>query len=266
MNNYNRFLERKSVLLGLIIFIIVAGTFVYNQRVTARLQEDGTLVLSVADENTGVSYIIGIDNLNNEVNGMIEYDRSSANGIKQYREFNNQELAKILQNNMDSVASIPVKITFNRPLNQVEFTKFIKQYAIGVKYYTIYMLEPDGKIATIQGSPSDTELVPIEFFNTATTSISQEYNTSAEFLGWVEVEGTVEVNHISEVKADQRVFLIDVMQLFLESKLTEESLVQAGVAPSTRRELLKVGFTEIYRAPLAWELYHWGLMELGEQE
>jgi hypothetical protein len=233
--------------------------------VTARPQEDGTLVLSVVDENSGVSYVIGVDNLNNEVNGMIEYDRTSVAGIEKYRAFNDQELAKILQN-VDAMKSIPVNITFNTPLDQTNFTEFVKQYEISVKSYIIYMREPDGKIATIQGGPSDTELVPVEFFNTATTSISQEYNSGAEFVGWVEVDGTVQAKHVSEIKADQHVFMIDVMQLFLESKLTDEALAKAGIAKDVRRELLQFGFTEIYRAPIAWEVYHLGLMDLGSQK
>lgn len=260
MNNYNKFDESKWILLVLTIFVILAGFVISYQGVTARPQEDGTLVIQVADENSGISYVIGVDNLNNEVNGMIEYDQNSEDGIEKYREFNDQELTKILQN-VDTMKGIPVKITFNTPLDQTNFTEFVKQYEIGVKNYTIYMLEPDGKIATIQGGPSNTELVPIEFFDIATTSISQEYNTGAEFVGWVEVDGTVQAKHISEIKADQRVFMVDVMQLFLESKLTDEALAEAGIAGSVRQELLQFGFTEIYRAPVAWGLYHLGLMQ-----
>jgi len=55
--------------------------------------------------------------------------------------------------------------------------------------------------------------------------------------------------------------MIDIMQLFLESRLTDEALATAGVAKSVRQELLRAGFTDIYRAPVAWNLYHLGLMQ-----
>jgi hypothetical protein len=264
MNNYIKFFKSKWILLVILIFGILVGFAISKQGVTARPQEDGTLVLSVEDETSGVLYVIGVDNLNNEVNGMIEYDQNSAPGIEKYRAFNNQELANILQN-ADAMDNIPVKVTFNTPLNQAEFAELVKQYGIDVKKYIIYMLEPDGKIATIQGSPSDTELVPAEFFNTATTSISQEYNTGAEFIGWVEVDGTVQANRIPDIKADRRIFLVDIMPVFLESKLTDKVLAEAGIAKDVRQELLQFGFTEIHQAPLAWSLYHLGLMQTNPQ-
>ncbi len=260
MANYSRTLKSKWTLLVLAILVITSGFTMFSRDETARPQEDGTLVLSVEDEISEVSYVIGVDNLANEANGMIEYDQNSRAGIEKFREFNNRELVRVLQN-MPAMGSIPARITFSRPLSQAEFTEFADRYDIGVKFYTIYMLEPDGKIATIQGSPSDTELVPGEYFNMTTTSISQEYNDGAEFVGWVEVDGMVPVNRISEMKADQRVYMIDVMQLFLEARLTDEALAAAGVAKSVRQELLRTGFTDIYRAPVAWNLYHLGLMQ-----
>jgi len=260
MTNYSRTLKSKWALLVLAILVIVSGFTMFSRDATARPQEDGTLVLSVEDEISEVSYVIGVDNLANEANGMIEYDQNSRAGIEKFREFNNRELVGILQN-MPAMGSIPARITFSRPLSQGEFTEFADRYDIGVKYYTIYMLEPDGKIATIQGSPSDAELVPDENFNMTTTSISQEYNDGAEFVGWVEVDGMVQVNHISEMKADRCVHMIDVMQLFLESRLTDEALAAAGIGKSVRQELLRTGLTDIYRAPAAWNLYHLGLMQ-----
>lgn len=260
MNNYIKFFKSKWILLLLTIFGILVGFVISNQGVTARPQEDGALVLSVEDETSGVSYVIGVDNLNNEVNGMIEYDQNSAAGIEKYRAFSNQKLASILQNT-DATDHIPVKVTFNTPLNQAEFAELVNQYEIDVKKYIIYMLEPDGKIATIQGSPSNTELVPAEFLNTATASISREYNADAEFIGWVEMDGTVQVNRIPDIQADQRIFLVDIMHLFLESKLTDEVLAEAGMAKDVRQELLQFGFTEIHQAPLAWSLYHLDMME-----
>lgn len=261
MNHYNKIFKRKWFLPLLAILAFTSVFAIFSRGVTARPQEDGTLVLAVEDKNSGVSYVIGVDNLHNEVNGMIEYNQDSVASIEKYREFNNQELAKILQD-ANATDSIPARITFSKPLDQAEFTKFVSQYEIDVKFYTIYMLEPDGKIATIQGSPSDAELIPGEYFDMATTSISQEYNNGAEFVGWVEIDGTVQVNHISEMKTDHGVFLIDVMQTFLESKLTDDALTSAGVGRSARQELLQAGFTEIYRAPVAWNLYHLGLMQM----
>ena len=259
MTNCIKWLSHKWILLTLIIIVILAGLAISNRRATARPQEDATIVLSIEDEPSGISYLIGVDNQANEVIGRIDYD-DTATGIAKYQEFNNKELAGILQD-IDAIDTIPVKITFNAPLGQTAFTEFVEQYQIDAKNYTIYMLEPDGKIATIQGSPSDTELVPGEYFNMTTTSISQEYNGGAELVGWVEVDGTVRVNRISEMKADQRIYMIDIMQLFLESRLTDEALATAGVAKSVRQELLRAGFTDIYRAPVAWNLYHLGLMQ-----
>lgn len=263
MNSDMKRLNYKWILLASAVIVVFAGFVISNRRATARPQEDATIVLAIEDKPLGVSYLIGVDNQANEVIGRVEYDRT-VTGIENYRTFNNQELTQILQNT-DTKDTIPVKVTFSTPLSQAEFTEFVEQFEISVENYIIYMLEPDGKTATIQGSPSDAELIPVEFFNTATTSISQEYNSGAELLGWVEVNGTVQANHISEMQTDARVFLIDVMQLFLESKLTGEALASAGVARSVRQELLQAGFTEIYQAPVAWELYHLGMMELDHQ-
>jgi len=265
MNSTIKFIKGKWTLLGLAVIVILIGFVVMNQRATARPQEDGTLVLAVANENTGVSYLIGVDNLANEVNGRIEYDSSTATGIEQYREFNNQELAKLLQN-VDAADSIPVKITFNSPFSQEKFAEFVEQYQIEVENYLIYMLEPDGKIATIQGGPTETELVPTEFFNIATSSVAQEYSPGAEFLGWVEVNGTVQANRVSQINDDPHVFLVDVMRLFLETKLTDEALATAGIPGVTRRNLLNNGYAEIQQRPLAADLYHLGLMKLNTQE
>lgn len=265
MNNHIKVFTSKWALLVLAILVVLAGFIISNRGVTARPQEDGTLVLAVENEHTGVSYLIGVDNLANEVNGRIEYDSSTVTGIEQYRAFNNQELAKILQD-VDSMAGIPTKITFNSPLSQEELTEFVQQYEIEVESYLIYMLEPDGKIATIQGGPSDGELVPTTFFNAATGSISQEYSPGAEFLGWVEVSGTVQASRVSELNKDPHVFLVDIMRLFLETKLTDEALAAAGIPGATRRNFLQNGYAEIQQRPLAADLYHLGLMKLDTQE
>ncbi|GIK57582.1 MAG: hypothetical protein BroJett015_32450 [Chloroflexota bacterium] len=84
MINYNKLLRSAWLLLALAVFGILTWFVISNQRVTARPQEDGTLILSEKDEATGVLYVIGVDNLNNEVNGMIEYDYNSADGLERY--------------------------------------------------------------------------------------------------------------------------------------------------------------------------------------
>ena len=256
MNYYiKRFNNKWVALLILAIFLILLGFMTSNRSVGAQSQEDITLVLS-EDNKSGITYAIAVDNIGKELLARIEYDRSSMESINQYREFNNRELDKLLQN-MPISDSIPLKITFSTPLSQEEFAEFVEKYKLDVDSYYIYMLEPDGNIATIQGSPSEEELVPGMFFNAATNSISEEYSPGVELLGWVEVDGTVSVQQISEIKADERVFLVDVMQLFLESQVTNELLANVGVAKDIRQELLQVGFTEIYRGgPLAWDLYY----------
>jgi len=197
--------------LALATFVTLTGFVIWNQGVTARPQEDATIVLSVEDEQSGVSYLIGVDNLENEVVAMVEYDHRTMVNLDKYREFTNRELAKILQN-AEPMDSIPLRITFNSPQSQKEFTDFVKQHEIDVESYYIYMLEPDGKIATIQGGPSEEELVPGMFFNAATDSISQEYSPGVEFLGWVEVDGAVQAKRVSQINNDPRVFLADAMQ------------------------------------------------------
>jgi len=265
MDTTTKRVKSKWILLTLATFVTLTGFVIWNQGVTARPQEDGVIALSVEDEQSGVSYLIGVDNLENEVIARVEYDHSTMAGLDKYRAFNNRELAKILQN-AEPMDSIPLKITFNSPQSQKEFTDFVKQHEIDVESYYIYMLEPDGKIATIQGGPSEEELVPGMFFNAATDSVTQEYAPGAEFLGWVEVDGAVQANRVSQISNDQRVFLVDVMQLFLEAKLTDELLAEAGIAKDIRRDLIEFGFTGIHRGPLAGHLYHLGLEELDTQK
>ncbi|MEZ4517128.1 MAG: hypothetical protein R3C44_09930 [Chloroflexota bacterium] len=150
----------KWLLFPLVATVILAGFVISNRKVTAQPQEDFILVLSTEDKASGVSYHIGIEA--NEVVGQVDYD-FTATGIEKYREFNDRELTNILQNK-DATDPIPVRITFSKPLDQAAFTQFVDEYGIDVNFYTIYMLEPDGKVATISGSPSDTELVPGRVF------------------------------------------------------------------------------------------------------
>lgn len=255
MNNRIRFHKTKWVLLVSVIAAVIIGFAASSQIATGRPQEDGTLILSVEDEVSGVSYLIGVDNLAHEVNAEVEYDNSTANGIERYRAFNNRELVRILKE-IDPVESIPVKITFKSPLNEEEFTKFVKLHEIEVENYIIYMLESDGRVVTIQGSPSDTELVPTKFFDIATNSISREYNSGAGFLGWVEVRGLVRAERVAQIGNASHVFLVDVMELFLESKLTDETLANAGIDKGYREELIANGLSNVYQKPIAWGLYH----------
>jgi hypothetical protein len=255
--NIRRF---KWTLLALPIFLILVGLGVSNRGVTARVQEDITIVLSVEDDNSGIKYAVAVDNITQEALARIEYP-TTIQGIEQYRNFNDQELSKILQNG-DKGHPVPLKITFNSPLSEEKFTQFVKQYDIEVAHYVIYMLDSDGKIVTVQGSPMNGELVPTALFNTATNSISQEYSHGARLLGWVEVTGVVELMYVFQLSNDIHVFLADVMRMFLESQLTDEALANAGIVRGTRRNLINSGFAEIYQRPLAWDLYHLGLMEL----
>lgn len=269
MNDYSKLFKSRRVLLTLTIVGILTGVMVWNQGASARPQEDGTPLLSVRDELSGISYDIGVDNLNNELNALINYDNDSVAGIEKFREFNNHELAKIVQA-ADSTGSIPVRITFTSPFNQEEFTEFVKQHEIEVKNYIIYMLESDGKIATIQGGPSETDLVPTEFFQAATTSISDEYNNSgAKFVGWVEVSGNVQVSRVSQLTNDPQVFLVDVMELLMEFKLTNEvdaALTAAGYGKRARQELINAGYADLAHWTVTWGAYHLGLMALDTQE
>lgn len=267
MNYYMKRLKTKWVALFILaLFVAVAGFMASNRSVTAQPQEDITLVLSETDNKSGVTYAIAVDNLEKELLARVEYDLSSMEGIGRYQAFNNRELGKILQN-VDTLDSIPLKVTFSSPLSQDEFTAFVKQYEIDVDSYYIYMLEADGKIVTIQGSPSEEDLVPSMFFNAATNSVSQEYSPGVEFLGWVEMDGIVQANHVSQLTSDERVFLTDVMQLFLESKLTDEALAGVGIDKGIRQELVQFGFANIDRSGLvAWGLYHLGLADLDTQK
>ncbi len=267
MNYYMKRLKIKWVALPILaILVTLAGFTASNQSVTAQPQEDVTIVLSEGDEQSGVTYAIAVDNLEKELLARVEYDTSSMESIGRYQEFNNRKLTEILQN-VDGTDSIPLKITFSSPLSQKEFTEFVKQYEIDVDSYYIYMLESDGNIATIQGGPSEEELVPGMFFNAATTSISQEYPPGVKFLGWVEVDGMVQAKRVSQLRVDKRVFLVDVMQLFLESKLTDEVLANVGIARSVRRELLQFGFTNIDRSGVvAWNLYYLSNNDLDTQK
>lgn len=266
MNYYMKRLKIKWVaLLVLAILVTLVGFMASNRSVTAQPQEDVTLVLSEEDKS-GITYAIAVDNLEKELLAKVEYDRSSMESIGKYREFNNRELDKVLQD-MDTFDSIPLKITFSSPLSQEDFTEFVKQYEVDVDSYYIYMLEPDGNIATIQGAPSEDTLVPSMLFNTVTNSISEEYSPGVELLGWVEMDGTVQVQQVPRLAADKQVFLVDVMRLFLESKLTDGTLADAGVAKDIRRDLLQVGFADIYRGgPLAWNLYYLGSDDLDTQK
>ena len=266
MNIYYKLFKGKWLFLLFTVLAVLIWFVVSNQRATAQPQEDGTLVLSVEDKATGISYVIGVDNLNKEINGIIEYEKTSMEGLEKYREFNNQVLATMMQE-VDAADSIPVRITFNSPLKQAEFTEFVEKYEMDVEHYIIYMLESDGKLATIQGSPSAVALVPEADFRIVTNSISQEYNNGdTQFLGWVEVNGTVQVEHVPAMQADQHVFLVGVMELFLEAKLTDELLAEAGIAWGMRRELLQVGFTDITQSTVAWNLYHLGLPEIDSSQ
>jgi len=186
-------------------------------------------------------------------------------GIKKYQEFNHRQLAELLRDR-DNTDSIPLKITFSSPLTKEEFTKFVQQYEIDVNSYYIYMLEPDGNIATIQGSPSTKELVPSAFLDIATSSIAEEYSPGAKLLGWVEMDGEVQMQQITRMLTDKRVFLIDVMQLFFEARLTDDILAKAGVDKDVRRNILRSG-VDIYRGgPLAWNLYYLTHDTLGNRK
>ena len=266
MNYYMKRLKITWVaLMILAIFVILVGFMASNRNVAAQPQEDVTLVLSEEDTRSGITYAVAVDNLERELLAKVEYDRSSMESIGKYQEFNNRELNKFLQD-MDTSDTIPLKITFSSPLTQEDFTEFVKQYEIDVDSYYIYMLESDGNIATIQGTPSEDALVPSMLFNTVTNSISEEYSPGVELLGWVEVDGIVQVQQVPQLTADKQVFLVDVMQLFLESKLTDEALANAGVTKDIRRDLLQVGFADIDRGgPLAWNLYYLGNDSLDTQ-
>lgn len=257
MNYYMKSLKITWIaLMILAIFVILAGFMALNRNVAAQPQEDVTLVLSEEDTKSGITFAIAIDNMEKELLAKVEYDRSSMESIGKYQEFNNQELVKILQN-VDPLDKIPVKITFSTPLTQEDFIKFVKQYEIDVDSYYIYMLETGGNIATIQGAPSEEDIVPSMIFDAVTNSISKEYSPGVRLLGWVEIDGSVQVQQIPQLVADEQVFLVDVMQLFLESKLTNETLANAGIAKDIRQDILQVGFTDIYRGgPLAWNLYY----------
>lgn len=263
MTGYIKRLQNKWILLTLAALVVLAGFVISHQSATARPQEDATIVLSAEDKPSGVSYLIGVDNQANEVIGQIDYD-STVTGIEQYRAFNNRELAKILESE-SATPVIPVKITFSLPLSQIEFTRFVEQYEIAVENYIIYMRESDGNIATIQGAPSGDMLVPDEFFSTATNSVAYEYDSGAEFLGWVEVSGSIQLETAAKMSKDQRVFMVDVLRVFMETLLTDQALSDAGIAKNVRRGLINDGFTEIYQKPLAWDLYHLGLMQVDTQ-
>lgn len=262
MNNRTKIFQNKWILLSstIVVILMMGLLFIFSKAVTAHPEEDGTILLEVQDKESGVSYGIGVDNLNNEVNGIIDYERNTVEDIEKYSAFNNQELDKILKNSSPT-KRIPLQITFNTPLNEEAFTKFVEQYDLEVEYYIIYMLEPSGNIVTIQGGPSEEKLVPTEFFNMATDNISQEQSPGSTFLGWVSVKGNVQVSRVRELQNDPHVYLAGVMELFVKNLLTDELLANAGYAPGIRSYLLYNGFTTLSEPGLSWSLYYLGIMK-----
>ena len=188
---------------------------------------------------------------------MVEYDTYTLEGINQYVTLNQSQVERLLKtaSNDDSLA---VQITFNRPLSQPEFMAFVEQYQMGVASYIIWIENEDDTITTIEGAPSESELIPTETFHYVLEDVQNRGGLGVP--GWVEVDGLVPVGRLKQMQDDPQLFLIDVMTAVIQEQVTDATMKEAGIARAVRTAVLSQTLKVSRPMYLAWAIGNQGLM------
>lgn len=210
---------------------------------------------SLADGRIQFGY--GIELPTRSAAAMVEYDYQTIAGINEYVALNQSHLERLLEAAGEEDA-LAVRVTFNQPLSQEEFTAFVEQYRLTVNSYVIWIENDDGTTTTIQGGPSDTELIPAERFNYVLTDVQSR--GGLESPGWVEVDGTVVVTELKFLSGDTRVFLVDIMAAVIQQQFTDSVMKQAGISRTVRSSVLEEGLQVNRPTYLAWAIRNQGLM------
>lgn len=258
------FLDKKLAKWGLTVMLLLVFLAVFSfislfhhHSAGANPSENVIILKQETDPVNSVSYAIAVVNEDghDELYGRIEYDNATLAGLQNYKAFNNHHLTKILQT-IGPKEPVKLKITFWKPLSEIEFTEFVKEHDIKVHSYYMYMREQDGTIVTIQGGPFEGELVPHMMMNVVKDDVT-ERDPNAGFLGWVEVDVTAPSNQVMNLQNNPHVFMVDSMDMFFESMLTAELFEHTNLSFFAQRSLLRAGYTEVARpGPVAWWLLH----------
>ena len=255
-----------TVLVFTMIFVGLLYLLV-TSAVSSQTQIDTTELYSFVDERHGVEILMGIDHEANEAVAHVSYQQDTVEGIQNYVEYNDLQLAQLAKN-LAPKEIIPVEITFSKPLTQSEFEQFVKESGVTVEKYHLFAVTGTGRlpgeIHTIGGNPSDTELVPEDSFELTVAGVKEFAGKDARLLGWVTLYGETSIAQISEIKSREDVFLVDVSHSIVEAELTQEKLRDAGISRANSRQFVKNGLTTVHRAPMSYTIAELGLLPMGE--
>lgn len=264
----NKVTMKKNLTLyvsGILVIVGLLAALFVTSSVLSSPVIDETIVAEQYEADNSIYFGVGIDNAYEEAVARIDYARDSVEAIESYVEFNQQQIEKLSELNVTTIAT---EVTFAHPLNEDSFVNFVEQYGLDVNSYTMYAVSGEndiplnGDIHTIYGAPADGNLIPGDMFDMTLEGVAESAAKEIRFVGWVSLNVNATGEQIQSMSADSDVFLVDVTTLIVESMLTADNLINADVSWLMRRKVLADGFAEVHRPQLAYSLAELGILDL----
>lgn len=262
----NKTFVNPKLILGIMGSLTIMALLFSSQVANSNPDIDATIFIDEHMPEYGVAYYAAVDNTTSTASAHIEYKSDSEEDIERYVAFSQQKFEELAKH-LGSDDSIPVEVTFAAPLSKAQFTEFATQYALDIDHYQMYFVRGAGDLSrgdltTVQGTPSDSELISPAELALMEEGVRESAGSDVRFVGWVSVKGRANATAIRQMNRDKRVFLADATDQFMANLLTESTLRQTNISRRVYRQILNEGFTDIYRAPLAYSLVKVGLMDI----
>ncbi len=224
------------------------------------LSRDQQPVVLVNHTERGIHYSAAFDPIYQEINGSISYDYRSTQGVQSYIDFNHQ--AYTMLSDQGQNRPIYINIVFRRPLSLPEFQQFVSTYGLAVHRYRMRAVEIDGTRLTIDGAPTEGQLVPPTYWERVLQDIRAHNET--QFKGWIEVEATVWPEQWARLQSASEVFVIEGTYALIYRELTPWKLRRAGATAETIRRIQRGEgwpLVHITHPSLYWALEDMGMVK-----
>lgn len=127
--------------------------------------------------------------------------------------------------------TLPVLITFNRPVSFERFTSMMQDAKVEVKSYRIRTRNADGSRGTMGGSPErDGTIVSVQHVQDFLDRQQGKSGQVATIAGIIDAEIVVDLSGFARLNTQQEVYLVDAMRGVAIRELAQSGVVGTGLA------------------------------------
>lgn len=158
------------------------------------------------------NYKVQTDNYN-EMEVEIDFNIKTIKDLKDYLQQNQNIINEI--NQQIEIEKIPIVVTFNNPISQIELTRLQDKYLLNLESFEARVTNQFGERITIGGIPDKNNETNVESVYNSILSPTKFLGERFRLVGVTSIEGTVVSVNLNSLSRDPAIFIVDALPAWL---------------------------------------------------